>query len=377
MKKLLWLSLFALLFAGCLERKLPTASGGDDSIALQGKSIPAIINPGRSYLVMVQVIAASDALPQTVHLDIYKENSTEKLLSLLLYDDGNSSATNNGDVVAFDGIYSQRLTWPAAYQQAMNLSFQFSVTSAAPLKIAVASQDGKPPTIQGVTCPDTLHSGFSGQQKIAVTVGDASGLQDIWGVVMTGWQNGAQVFGDTLFDNSATGVCSVALNNTWSAAKSGTYELQFLAVDKSGLTSALVKKNMYVVNGAPAFGEILLAKEVQRPLTGTVTILIQAAVLDPQGLGDIKQVKLTWKKPDNSYPTASPYTLYDNGLPYDLSQWNLGYRGDLVANDGVFSITGVFDSGNLLGDYTLGFQVEDMVGNKSVQVFHIVTLKTN
>ncbi len=376
MKKFLWLCLLPLLFTGCLERKMPTASEGDTSITLTQKSVPTIVNPGRSYLVMVQVMTENSEKPQAVQLDISKENS-EKLLSLLLYDDGEASGSGTGDVVAFDGVYTQRLTWPGIYQQAMNVIFQFSVANAAPLKVTVASQDSKPPAIKNVACPDTLASGFSGQQTIAVTVIDSTGVTDIWGVIMTGWQNGAQIFSDTLHDAAATGVCSMAIDKTWSAAKKGDYALRFQAIDKSGLTSAVATKNMHIVNTAPAFSIIELTKEVQRPVTGTTTILIQATVLDPQGLADIKQVKMSWKKPDNTYPTASPYILYDNGLPFDLSRWNLGYRGDLAANDGVFTITGVFDNDDLLGDYTLGFQVEDMVGNKSVETFHTVSLKTN
>jgi len=40
----------------------------------------------------------------------------------------------------------------------------------------------------------------------------------------------------------------------------------------------------------------------------------------------------------------------------------------------VYSIRGVFDSGNLLGEYTLGFQAEDLVGNRTTEIFYKVTL---
>jgi hypothetical protein len=384
MKKYLWLGLVPLFMAGCLDRKLPTDLKTDSDGTLTQKSVPAIVSPGRSYTVSVALagIAAGD-IP-SVTLEALREGTAEKLLTVQCFDDGDHARTGNGDVVAFDNIYSQRLVWPATIKGSIKVVFQFSIanSSISALRIPVSSMDVKPPAITLVQAPDSLKSGFTGTKKIEVTVADSTGLDDIFGVLLAAYQNGTKIFSDTLYDDGAAGDavardghCTLTLDNSYGAGKRGTYELQLQAMDKGGLTSAIVKRNLVIENGAPKIVEVSMNREVQRPASGTTTFLIEVIINDPQSKSDIKQVRMSWQKPDGTYPAASPYTLFDNGLAFDLSKWDYGYRGDLVANDGTYSIRGVFDSGNLLGDYTLGFIVEDLVANKSTELFLKVTLK--
>jgi hypothetical protein len=384
MKKYLWLGLLPLFMAGCLDRKLPTDLKTDSDGTLAQKSVPAIVSPGRSYTVSVALegVAAGD-IP-SVTLEVMRESTTEKLLTVQCYDDGDHARSGNGDVVAFDNIYSQRISWPTMLKGSIKVVFQFSIPnrSISALRIPVSSMDVKPPLITAVQAPDSLKSGFSGTKKIEVTVADSTGLDDIFGVLLNAYQNGTRIFSDTLYDDGAAGDavahdghCTLAMDNSYGAGKRGAYELQLQAMDKGGLTSPMVKRNLVIENGIPKIVEVAMNGEVQRPASGTITFLIEASINDPQGIRDIKQVRLSWQKPDGSFPAASPYMLYDNGLAFDLSKWDYGYRGDLVANDGTYSIRGVFDSGNSLGVYTLGFIVEDLVGNKSSEMFFKVTLK--
>lgn len=353
-------------------------------LELVARSVPSVINPGRSYVLAVAVNGASAGEIASVTLDILSETTMTKLMSVNLYDDGDKAHPDNGDVIAFDGVFTGRLLWPAALAGPGKLSFQFSVPggSVSPLKIPVQSLDVHPPEITSLACPDALPSGFSGFKTIAVTVADSTGLDDVLCVLMSGLQNGAVLFSDTLYDKGAggdliagDGVCTLQMDSTYAAGKQGEFDLRFYALDKAGLSSAMVNKKMVINNSAPAIVKVTMVQQVDRPASGTVTILIEAQVSDPQGGRDIKWVRLSWKKPDNSYPSASPYQMYDNGLPFDLSKWDYGYRGDVKVNDGIYSIRGVFDSGNLLGEYTLGFQAEDLVGNRSAEIFYNVTLK--
>mgnify|MGYP001190451995 CR=1 FL=1 len=352
-------------------------------LELVSKSVPAVINPGRSYVLAVAVNGASAGDIASVSLDILSETTLAKVMSVNLYDDGDKAHPGNGDVIAFDGVYTGRLLWPSAYVGPGNLIFEFSVPggSVLPLKLPVQSLDVHPPEITSLVCPDVLPSGFSGFKTIAVSVADSTGLNDILCVLMSGFQNGVNLFSDTLYDNGADGdltagdgICTLQMDSTYAAGKQGEYDLRFHALDKAGLSSAMVSKKMVINNSAPAIVKVTMAQQVDRPASGTVTFLIEAQVSDPQGGRDIKWVRLSWKKPDNSYPSASPYQMYDNGLAFDLSKWDYGYRGDVAANDGVYSIRGVFDSGNLLGEYTLGFQAEDLVGNRTTEIFYKVTL---
>jgi len=384
MKKYFWLWLLPLFLAGCLERKLPTDLKTDSNGTLTAKSVPAIVSPGRSYMVSVALEGVAAGELPAITLDVFREGTSDKLLTVLCYDDGDRAGTGNGDVVAFDGIYAQRITWPSTLKGSLNVVFQFSAAdpAVAALRIPVAAMDVKPPVITAVQAPDTLYSGFSGTQNMEVTVVDSTGLDDIMGVILGAFQGGERIFSDTLFDHGADGDavardgrCTLAMDRSYGAGKNGRYELEFQAVDKGGLTSAVVKHTLVIQNGTPQIVEVAMVREVQRPGSGTTTFLIEATIGDPQGLRDIKQVRMSWQKPDGTYPAASPYTLYDNGLAFDLSKWDYGYRGDVVANDGIYSIRGVFDSGNLLGDYKLGFIVEDLVGHKSAELFFTVTLK--
>jgi len=384
MKKIIgvWLSLFFI--AGCLERELPTETVVIPSVQLVKKSVPNVINPGRSYVVAVALTGESDRAIPFVTLEVLRETNGEKLLTVNCMDDGDQAHTGNGDVVAFDNIYSGKLIWPAGNIGLIKLVFHFSApgTEATVLKVPVTSQDMHPPVLQSVSCPDSLASGFSGLKKIEAMVQDSTGVTDILGVLVTGFRSGIKIFSDTLYDDGShsdptpyDGRCTKMIDKTFSAGKSGQYELHFQAQDKAGLTSEVVKRMIHIDNGVPLLQQVVFEEQVQRPSTGTVTFLIEAHVDDPQGLADVKQVKMSWRKPDYTYPAASPYMLYDNGLPFDLSKWDYGYRGDVTAHDGVYSIRGVFDSDDLLGDYTLGFLIEDLVGNKSTESFYKVKLK--
>ncbi|NLP10558.1 hypothetical protein GX408_09205 [bacterium] len=383
MKKKIWLALLPLLLAGCLERKMVINSHDPMDLELVRKSVPSVINPGRSYVLAVAVNGASADDIALVSLDILSETTMTKLMSMNLYDDGDKAHPGNGDVIAFDGVYTGQLLWPSTFTGPGTLIFEFSIPGASisPLRISVLSLAVHPPEITSLVCPDALPSGFSGFKTITVTVADSTGLDDILCVLMSGFQNGVVLFSDTLYDNGAggdliagDGVCTLQMDSTYAAGKQGEYELRFHALDKAGLSSAATSRKMIISNSAPTIVKVTMAQQVDRPASGTVTFLIEAQVSDPQGSGDIKWVRLSWKKPDNSYPSASPYLLYDNGLPFDLSKWDYGYRGDVTANDGVYSIRGVFDSGNLLGEYTLGFQAEDLVGNRTEEIFYKVML---
>ena len=107
-----------------------------------------------------------------------------------------------------------------------------------------------------------------------------------------------------------------------------------------------------------------------------VAFLITVRIDDDQTLLDVNDVKLEWKKPDGTYSLNSPFDLYDNGLPWneDFTGWDDGWRGDENAGDGIYSITGIFDPNQPLGDYELTFYARDFSGNTSERITRIITL---
>jgi len=385
MRKLCLCAILTVL-AGCSERELPVPIKADSVPVLEKHIIPSFVNPGKSFMVTIQVKNAAPADVDSVSLSIRKAGETGSV-HFALFDDGAAMHENDEDVVAHDGIFSQKISWQASIQQREEFIFRFEATDkqnqqSEPLEVTVVSIANSPPRIAAISMPDSLPSGFDGLQYIKVTATDSNEVDDIVQVNYRGSRNDTTFFQGTLKDDglggdemAGDGVFSVSLDRSFAITKKGSYEMVFEAQDKSGSKSQPASRALLIGNGAPIGSNISAPDSVKRPTTGTTSRLITIRVDDPQTLKDVKSARLEWKKPDGSFPSTGPYfTIYDNGLPFDVSKWDLGYRGDAVAGDGVYSITGVFDSDDLLGPYTLTFQIEDWVGNKSVPLVHIIRL---
>ncbi|NIW79349.1 MAG: hypothetical protein GWN16_07755, partial [Calditrichae bacterium] len=66
--------------------------------------------------------------------------------------------------------------------------------------------------------------------------------------------------------------------------------------------------------------------------------MITVQANDPQGLTDIESVYFEAFLPNDSAATNNPFDMYDNGLPYNPTG-NPNEAGDLVASDGIYSLT--------------------------------------
>ncbi len=377
MKRFIYVLLvLALIAAGCSERDLPVPNDSSDNPVVEKFSVPEIVNPSSSYPVMVRV-EPSD-LVESVSLEITLQGSSSPIKSLSLYDDGGAVDSNDGDAVAYDGIFSQVLNWDQT--EASDLIFTFSAKSTegqllSDAAFSVKSTANSKPVIIDISIPDSLKSGESGQQFI-VTVSDSNGTEDIKSVVFTGMQNNAELFNGELQPTGTPGEFVITIDSSFAAGKKGSYDIVFSATDQSNVSSDPATRILYIENTYPELGEISAPRQIERPpLDYIVNFLIEVPISDAQGLGDIKEVRVSWQKPDASYPGGSPYQLFDNGLEYSYDNWDQGYRGDLTANDGVYSITGVFDPDDLLGNYILIFWAEDLAGNRSSDKAFIINLK--
>ncbi|HPG38573.1 MAG TPA: hypothetical protein PLP19_12040 [bacterium] len=380
MKKLLVIVL--LFLVACAERKLPTVPGNEQLPVIENFSLPEIINPGKSYLVSVRVIA--NPQPDYVQYTVYKEGGTEELLSGKMYDDGMAQHSTDGDIVARDGLFTQNITWQSTDENPHHIVFEFVAvlnfeTTGEPLKVTLVSSKNILPQITGVTVPDTLPSGFTGTLTFSATVFDSNGIKDIKTVLFKGKRDNQTLFQGELLTTANAGVFEKSFDNTFAIGKKGVYELIFEAIDKSNRKSSPYSSSVFIGNNAPVLSDIQAPSAIPRPTDADVTLyfLITVQVRDDQSLKDIKFVKMSWKKADGTYSLNSPFQLYDNGLPIqeDLVGWDNGYRGDVVANDGIFSITGAFDIHQPLGNYELVFWAEDMAGNTSETLKHIINLQ--
>ncbi len=373
--------LLLIIFISCAERKLPTIPEETSLPVIEKHIVPEFINPDKSYTISVRVKSSTEI--EYVKLSNYKEGTTEILSEYKLYDDGAAVHKNDGDIIARDGLYTQIIKWETNEDAQQNIVFEFTAFKdykeiGEPFRVIVTSQKNILPEILSIEIPDTLKSGFAGDLEFTASVYDSNGLQDIKTVMYKGKKDNEVYFQGYLNATAEPGIFSRNVDKSFAIGKKGLYNLDFEAVDQSNRKSVPYPKMIFIENKAPELSDIQAPNEYTRPesdITEYFLITIQAQ--DEQTLKDIKFVKMSWKKADGTFSENSPFQLFDNGLKLQeqLAGWDQGYRGDLVANDGIFSITAAFDKYQPLGDYELTFWAEDLAGNKSESLVYKITLK--
>jgi hypothetical protein len=389
MKSPFVVSLCVLLFY-CSERDLPTQQSDTSPPKLTIQSLPSYINPGETFFVAVQVNDPQGPRDvESVTLNISKEYEPSQSQQYSLHDDGQVNYPDDGDIVAFDGYFTQKILWQTDSGDKQNFVFTFEAIDRAgheaePADTVVISMKNEPPAIVEIVLPDTLDSGFTTTKSIAVNVRDDDGRDDIKSVSFKGTRNDTVHFQYEIFpapvqpvEQPNIGVYSLPVDSAFAAGKMGTYDVTFEARDNSDIASERITRLLFIENEGPLLSNIQSVTKVRKPARGQVRFLITVSVDDPQSIADIKEVRLYWKKPDGTVPNQGPYfTMYDNGLPVneDLTGWDQGYRGDETAGDGIYSITGIFDTEQPLGDYSLTFFAYDFVGNVSESLSFVITL---
>lgn len=377
--KFIWFFSLILLMS-CEQRDLPQQNSYSEQLTLEKYIIPTIVNPGRTYLTSVKVIGGQQV--DSVRLDIFKNSQSQSLSTFWLYDDGSAIYQQDGDQVAFDRIFTQNILWTAE-TNTQKFVWKFQATddignTSEPLVQNISSVKNVAPVLLNVECPDSLDSAFDGQLKFTAQVFDSNGTAiDIDKVYYLAYKDDVLNFQADLQPETTEGIYSQSVDYTFAIGKKGIYEYQFFAKDKSGEQSNMIKKRINIKNNPPVLSNFSHIDSVTIPQEGRmVAFLINVQVDDDQTLSDVKHVKMEWKKPDGSYSLNSPFDLYDNGLPWDedFEGWDDGWRGDEKADDGIFSITGIFDPAQPLGDYQLTFYAEDYAGNKSERITRIITL---
>jgi hypothetical protein len=384
-----FIGLIVILTLISCQRDLPTTHIDRIAPVVKVHSLPVLLNPGKTYTIAVSVESASGVgSVDSVGLNVFKIGATVPIFHSALFDDGSYLDPDDGDVVAHDGFYTQKILWTVSEKSNQSYIFNFIATDkngteSRAVEDTLVSLNNIAPHIVGVTMPDTLPSGFKGTKLFEVSVTDSNGVQDIQGVSFKIVQNNKVILQAPLgpqlspIQYPADVVAfSMLADSSFSAGMKGLYEIHFIASDISEDVSEPVIRNLYMENSEPMLHDLSTVSQIKRPESGIITFYVTVGVRDPQSVKDIKSVRMTWLKPDGTYSTNSPFELYDNGLPFDLnpSMWNAGYRGDKIAGDNYYSITAIFDQNQPLGDYILTFEAQDRAGNKSSALSHIVNL---
>jgi len=381
MRRLILLSLPLLILAGCGKRELPTPPAPEE-VVLSQAMLPEMLGPMRLY--RIEIGAAGEV--DSVLLEAVPRGTGAAEQRFYLYDDGGARHAGDGDVVAFDNIFSQQILWQPTLPGFREYELRFQASRAGrtvgePLILMRSSGDQRAPEVAQLLLPDTLRSGFSGSLLFQAVVIDSSGPGDVARVELTGSAAGKASFDTLLYDDGSHGdpaagdyIYSLAVDRTFGARKQGAYTIRIAAVDRSGQRSPEKSAILVIVNTAPLLTDLNAPAAVQRPAAGASSHLVSVRIDEPQGLQDINRVLLRAYNPDGTGFNNNPFVMYDNGLALDISRWDLGYRGDLTAGDGVYSMTVIFDAAKPLGGYRLTFTAEDWAGNQSELLTHTITL---
>lgn len=136
----------------------------------------------------------------------------------------------------------------------------------------------------------------------------------------------------------------------------GTVYVKFVAQYGSDLHSIMI--TYPTGNEGPVILSVTMPDSIRRPGADSIavgTIVVQ--LTDVNGHEDVQTCYLMFQKPDGSYSSGSPISLYDDGVQNFST-----YLWDETAGDGKFSRYLIIDSGNQKGTYNSYFYARDYSG---------------
>ncbi len=384
--------LICILIVACACTKSPVERETDSSPELTEVQAPSLVNPADTYLFQATVTDPQGlANVHHVLVSFFRDSANDPFAYDSLWDDGASLHPEDGDIVAKDGIFSQRIKWLFSEEGSAFFTLRFQAfdndsNASNTIERDVIAQKNDAPRILSVAMPDTVYSGFSGERFFKVEVSDSQGIENIAQVSFEGFQGGSRMFWGECYNDGSRGddvagdsYFTLGFDSAYAAAKRGAYLLQFRAADLLDQQSELFEKEIFFENEPPLLGEVVIPDSVAKPSTGVTLVLMTIVVNDPQSLVDIEFVGFTSRTPDSTYANnGNPIPMVDNGLAFYPGQMQA--YGDRVAADGIFSFTlPVYADAEAAqwdaqgrpvqeGWYEFTFHAEDKVGNGSDEI---------
>jgi len=383
----IFLLLFMVIFLSCQQDKNPVTLS--PSPVIDSLMLPAKWNTLSDIVYKVEV-RVQDAQGfsdiDTVNFRIIDPNTTTLILSGDLYDDAAYYHADDGDVVAGDGVYSNRLTISQIVPSETNgeYTFEFAAIDKEGNHSQIQSRTvlfapNFPPGIDEIAAPDTIVV-VPASQIITISVHDHDGYDDIIRAYFESQsqRTGVRIYEADMFNDgnyelhgdeaAGDSVFSARLDSTFVLGKQGNYNLLFHVMDsflEQNETTAV--HEIFIGNSPPRIVNINLPETIVRPTASGVYKygLITVQVQDAQGLGDIDSVYFYSRKPDSTMANGGqPLILVDNGIPFDPDNPS-PYSGDLKKNDGIYSLSFFIYSDYAVGIFTFTFYVKDKAGNLS------------
>jgi hypothetical protein len=185
----------------------------------------------------------------------------------------------------------------------------------------------------------------SGLNDIAQVRVRALGSKDSSVVLMTDDGNrnsGDAVAGDGVFSATIWVVPTAAVQNV---------VFEFSATDQGGSASNTLRRS--AENQPPQFLSLTVPSVIQRPASGTSSVLFYVSVGDANGPSDIDSVYFM----NLSVSAPTPFLMFDDG---DLTQ-----HGDSLASDGTYSLILSISSTNSTGVKQFRFSAVDRAGARA------------
>ncbi len=287
-----------------------------------------------------------------------------------LFDDGSYYHSQDGDVTAGDGIFSNRFSSVQILSGSLDgeyifffQAFDAENNGSNLVEQTVIFNPNVQPEIVNVSAPDTLFSGTVGQ-IFQVAVFDSDGVEDVLRVYFESQKDGSasQIYemdlfntgnfadhGDLFADDS---IHSMKLDSTFAASKIGTYFFLYYAEDSFNELNLIVPSpHIYIENKPGVIQDTDVPDATGRPADLQLTLVAN----DPQGLVDVDSVYFLLEKPDG--------TFGGNGLKFDLQDNGDPFYGDLIAGDGIYSKNISITDSNDPGIYIFHFYMRDKVGH--------------
>lgn len=337
--------------------------------AIEQVSVPARLNTvgNRAYDIIFRVThPRGPAAVENVTVSFLTSDQSTVLLNLPLYDDGAEEHPDDGDVIARDGVFSNRFVPVAASFPQGSVSLQVDVTDdageryeSAPLTVTVFPNT--PPQLLAISAPDTLFAGnppvlFAGEAQ------DADSLVDLSTVRMRLKRGNAVINTFSLslqealdFDRGRFGRL---FDSSFAAGRDSLYTLEFQAIDLSDDVSNTLSQTIFLENLPPTIANSAVRDSINLPPAGSIdTLQVKLSANDSQGLSDLATVNFTLTLIGGN--TNGPFAMFDDGSGGGVD------NGDTVPNDGRYSLILQLNSGNTPGTYVFEFRATDKVGQVS------------
>ena len=333
-------------------------------------SIPDLIKQNSSIPVLFMVQAADpqglNDLSQ-VNFSLINEMDLILIAPAPMYDTG-----LDGDIIRNDGVYTYQLTPKTSNLSPGKFFVHFQAIDhdgneseiAMDTVLVESGGDGSAPTITTVYFPESLSIDSDTVLTLVVRAEDEDG--DLNGLDLSIYQeNSLDPFLSATLILANNNEFRMDLNTSIFTQTRSNYLFRFSAFDLLENKSKPVVRKFYLErtasNDPPQVLSVSAPDTVSK--SGETNFLITAEVTDPQGLQDITQVVLNSFKPDGSPSVGNPFFLRDDGI-----------GGDVMADDGTYSIRVGFDQSNTSGTYRFEIHAKDKTGAVSNTVIHLITL---